>query len=278
MKPQNSVLTLLIVTAFYVLTSWFVVMAPYSKVKDVLGQLPTIANEKLVALYPRDLQISVKKGIVSVNQKTPYCLIVDQKSGTGVVFDPISVPDISLLGPNSIYKKLCLPMALVGKNFVLYPDKQQSYKIQTISPEVSFEVDRTKVSSFVAEILPKIVSFGQTAYFVGPFVVILLMFLLILNLNTWYALIVYLAAKVFKVNPALTFRRAYTLSLFFYNFVFIANSIIISLVLNQISHLNIHLNFPFLYTIIITLASIFYLKSQSPSLPDSGPTPKHQTK
>lgn len=258
MKPQKSVITLLLIVTVYFLISWFAVFAPYPKVKSFINELPNLINSKIISQYPQDLTISVKKGIVSINKPTPYCLS-DSSSKNGIVFDPLAKPDFSLLGEKSVYKDTCQPVAIVGKDFVLYPDKQSSYKIQTISPDVDIEIDRTKISSFVNEILPKLVSFGQALYFIAPFVVIPLVFIVYLVGNLWYALVIYFIRKWTKGVTPLSFGEAFKLSLFFYNFILVVRLFGLSLIATQLMHQNVQFDIPFLDTVLITIGSLWYL-------------------
>lgn len=270
MKPNKAILINFIIVLIGVLFGWFLIIAPYSKVENVFQQLPTWINSAVVQNYPEDLTISINKGIVSMTKESPYCLVLPlennapEKLSKGIVIDINASADVSEMEVGGIYSNLCQPIALIGKNFVLYPDENNAYKYVKISDQINVEIDRELINKLISQYLPLAVSFGKNVYYILPFLVIPLLFLGFLSQNYWYSLIVRLAIKIFKITK-ISFGESYKISLFFYNFILLIDWVLIRYVLNNLLGLEIAISFPFFNTIMITLASVLYLKkTQSP--------------
>ena len=268
MKPEKSILTNFILVCLFCFVGWFLIVAPISKKESFQQKFSTWVSSNLVESYPDDLIILINKGVVSINKDSPYCLTlptnliggeaVSQKQ-VGVIIDTGATADVSALSSNQEYSKLCKPIALVGKDFVLYPDDNNTYKYTKISEEINAKIDRETVNNLVAQYLPLVIKFGQKAYYIIPFVVVLLLFLGFLSQNYWYSLIAKLATKIFETKQ-ISFGDTYKLSLFFYNFILLFDWVVIRYLLNGLLKLNVIISFPFLNTIIITAAAVIYLK------------------
>lgn len=276
MKPNKSILINFIFVCLFVLVGWFFVLAPYAKVQSLIQKLPSLVNTNIIENFPQDLKISIKNGVVSFNKPSPYCLTLPSKTPSadeipqGIVLDVKATADISNLEPGGKYSKLCKPFALVGKDFILHPDKNNTYRYTKISETVSFNIDREIIAKYANQYLPLIVTFGQKAYFILPISFIPLIFVLVLSQNYWYSLVVRFSSKQFKIKE-LSFGESFKLSLFFYNFVLFIDLVLIKYVLNFLLKQNIGISFPFLNTIIITTLSMFYLKRTK--IPESTITP-----
>jgi hypothetical protein len=251
------------------LVGWFFVIAPYAKVQSLIQKLPEWINTNVVENFPEDLKINIKNGIVSFNKPSPYCLTLPSNATSkneelhGIVLDVNATADISSLESGGKYSKLCKPFALVGKDFLLHPDENNTYRYTKISESVSFNIDREIISKYVTQYLPLVVNFGQKAHFIIPFALIPLFFVLLLSTNYWYSLVVRFAAKTLKIKK-LTFGESFKLSLYFYNFILLVDVILIRYVLNILLEQNINISFPFLNTIIITGVAMMYLKNKTP--------------
>ena len=276
MKPEKSILVNFIISCILTLVGWFLIIAPYAKVQDLIKRLPGWINTNVVENFPDDLKINVKNGIVSLNKPSPYCLTLpsDKTSKNeelqGIVFDVKATADISSLESGGKYSKLCKAFALVGKDFLLHPDKENTYSYTKISETVSFDVDRAVILKYVTQYMPLLVNFGQRAYFIIPFAFIPLFFVILLSTNYWYSLVVKFAAKILKIKE-LSFGESFKLSLYFYNFILLVDAILIRYVLNILLEQNINISFPFMNTIIITGAAMIYLKNKTP--PENPVTP-----
>ena len=274
MKPEKSILTNFILVCLFSLVGWFLVVAPISKKESFRQKVSTWASSNLIESYPEDLVITVNKGVMSLNKDSPYCFVIpadlfgktevaDQRL-RGIIFDTKATADISALSSNQEYSKLCKPLALVGRNFVLYPDDNNTYKYTKISEEINAKIDRETVNNLVAQYLPLVIKFGQRAYYIIPFVVALLLFLGFLSQNYWYSLMVKLATKIFKIKE-ISFGDTYKLSLFFYNFILLFDWVVIRFIINVLLEKNVVISFPFLNTIIIAAAAVIYLKKTKDS-------------
>jgi hypothetical protein len=269
MKPEKSILVNFIISCVLTLAGWFFVIAPQAKVQDLIKRLPGWINTNVVENFPDDLTINIKNGIVSLNKPSPYCLTLpsDKTSKneelSGIVFDVKATADISSLESGGKYSKLCKAFALVGKDFVLHPDKDNTYRYTKISETVSFDIDRTVILKYVTQYMPLVINFGQRAYFIIPFSFIPLFFVILLSTNYWYSLVVRFAAKILKIKE-LSFGESFKLSLYFYNFILLVDAILIKYVLNILLEQNINITFPFLNTIVITAAAMIYLKNKTP--------------
>jgi hypothetical protein len=269
MKPEKSILVNFIISCVLTLAGWFLIIAPYAKVQDLIKRMPRWINTNVVENFPDDLKVNVKNGIVSFNKASPYCLTLpsDKTSKNeelqGIVLDVKATADISTLESGGKYAKLCKAFALVGKDFVLYPDKDNSYKYTKISNTVSFDVDREIILKYVTQYMPLLINFGQRAYYVIPFAFIPLFFVILLSTNYWYSLVVRFVAKILKIKE-LSFGESFKLSLYFYNLILLVDAILIRYVLNILLEQNINISFPFLNTIVITGAAMIYLKNKTP--------------
>lgn len=274
MKPEKSIFINFILVCLLTLVGWFLIIAPRPKTETMVQKFSEWVNTSLVESYPEDLVISVDKGVMSLNKDSPYCLVLPSdlfgkkeiagQVPSGIIFDTKATADISAFGSNEEYSNLCNPFALVGKDFVLYPDEENSYKFTKISEEINAKIDRETINNLVIQYLPLVINFGQRAYYIIPFTLIFLLFLGFLSQNYWYSLIVKFAVKIFKIKE-ISFGDSYKLSLFFYNFIIFFDWVVIRYMLNGLLKMGVVISFPFLNTIIIAAAAIIYLKNTKDS-------------
>ena len=264
MKPEKSLLYLFFIVLLYVVASWFVTIFPYAKAKKFINSIPTLVKTNLVDRYPAKLEIKVTNGVVSLNQKTPYCFLISDKAG--VVIDPSAHSDASLLSATGPYSKLCQPVALIGSNFAIFPDQNNSFKTQSIPTDINVTINHQNIVDFTNKYLPFIQSFGQKIYFVIPFVGSLLVYLFLLLTNLWYAIMVRFACKIFK-KPVPTFSQAYHLSLFFYCFLLVFDWFFLG-ALNYFLKTTIDLSFFLRNTILISGACLYYYQSHTITTPN----------
>jgi hypothetical protein len=262
MKPEKSLLYLIPIVFLYIVASWFVTIVPYAKAKQFFASLPALVKTNLVDRYPSALEIKVTNGIVSLNQKTPYCFLISNnavapaKLPAGIVVDPNAHPDISLLSATGPYSKLCQPVALVGSNFAIFPDQNNSFKTQSIPTDVNVTINRNNIVGFTDKYLPSLESFGLKVYFIIPFIGSIFIYLFLLLVNLWYAVMVRFACKIFK-KPVPAFGQAYRLSLFFYCFLLVIDWYFVG-ALNYFLKTNLDLSFFLRNTFLISAASLYY--------------------
>ena len=258
MSTGKVALILLLLLVLVIPFSWFTTIFPIQSASSFFRNISSWVDSSVIKQFPQDLVISVKNGQVSLNRPTPYCLILKQGGLFGVVFDPQSEPKIQAFENEGPYSKICQPIAVVGGNYVMTLDKDQ-IRIQKISPQVTFDINQKNISNLAANYLPKLISFGQTAYLVLPFILIIPAFLFFLLNNLWYSFASGLVLKIFKLRPSNT----YGTTLFFYTVINFIQWVIVGYILNSLLKQNIKISFPFLNTILIAIASVFYFKSKS---------------
>lgn len=270
MKPERSKLFLFLLVLLYVPAAWFVIFVPVAKVRTFFANLPDLVNTNFISHFPQTMEIKVTNGVVSLNQETPHCFLIS--GNTGVVIDPSAKPDLSVLSTTAAgpYSKLCQPIALIGSNFILYPDKNNSYKIQQIPTDANLTINHTSLVTFVNQNLPKLISIAQKAYYILPFIGLIFIYLFLLFINLWYTLMVRLALKISQ-KPLPLFGQTYNLSLFFYSFILFFDWFFLG-TLNYFLKTSLDFSFLFRNTLVICAASLFYYKSH-PSNSTLPPTP-----
>ncbi len=274
MKDSKAVLVTLIIAFLISNIAWFSKILPPGRFKSYLRQAPGFVDDKIISIYPDDLVVTIKNGQVDINQDSPYCLIThhDQETGQpfGIVYDSAAIANPSIFTQKSQYQGICNPIALVGKDFFMYPDNNNSnqYKINTIPDSVDYQLDKDTITDFADKTLPKVMDFGQKIYFFIPIIIFALSYPFILLFNFWYTFVLRLAFKLFKVDPKLTQGKVYGTSLLIYFLILLTQTITGGR----------FISFPFFNTIAICLFAILYFKSRSPNPPDNDQTPAGQVK
>jgi len=274
MKKSKSILICLVFSFLYTAILWFVVTLPFNKFKNAIDTLPQMVNSSLIDRFPDDLVISIKKGVVSINKPSPYCFVIDDKSKIGVVFDSsIMSANPNAFDPNGPYQELCKPIAVVSQTFIMNMDTDSGQiKINKIPTDISYEVDKKIVSSFVENILPTIINIGNVSYFVVPLVIFLFFFIFTLSSNVWYSIIARFFLKTFKINTNPPKSLVYGTSLFTLNILQFINLVLFSWFINKAFKQDYSLSFFFSKTIITTLGVIVYFKFLRPSNTPTPPT------
>jgi len=272
MKTNKSVLYLLIFLLLSCTIGWFYFILPLSTLNNILNNTSTWVDTTLVSRYPNDLVISIKNGVVSLNRPTPYCLVLDDKSQSGIVFTGDKDPRV-LSFTDGTYSSLCKPIALIGTNYYVYPDKENTYKVETLPATANFDLDKNKVVEFVNKYLPSIIEFGHSAYYALPFLIIPFLLIGFLSQNLWYSWVAKTVIKIFKLNPGNKKLEVYGTSLFIYTIIIFVDWVVIGLLLNSTLKQNVHFSFPFFNTLIISIATALMLKSDTQSQPGNDHSP-----
>jgi len=206
---------------------------------------------------------------VTINEKTPYCLKLDEKANTGIIFDTTETPNV-----NSFETKPanypCKPAVIVGKNYVMYFEEEKGIKIQKIPSNISTEINRNMLIENVNKVAPIVAAWGWKLYLLLPGVIFIFLLGTWLLVNFWYGLVLLLAAKVFKLEQHPEMKDRYWIALFFnviFNFI---NFGLIEIFSWEIS-------FPFATSIFVAAAGITYLKyRQNKDQPISSSSPTGQ--
>lgn len=279
MKNGKAVLICTIFSFIFSAILWFYITIPFNQFKNTIDTLPDMVNTSLLSRYPDDLVVSIKKGIVTINQESPFCIILDDKTKAGIVYDS-SATSITLnaLDHDGPYQDLCFPYALVGQTFVMYPDKDSGQiRINKIPTDITYEIKKSTIVTFVDNILPIIVQVGNIGYFIVPLIIFIAFFLFTLSTNFWYAFVSKLVLKLFKINLIHVKSMIYGTSLFIFNIIQFINLVLFDWLINKALHRHYALSFPFSKTIIISIGTLIYFKylsnTPTPSVSQAIPTP-----
>jgi len=273
MRTGKSALILFIFLVITVPIGWFTVIFPYQSAASFFKNIPKWIDSTLTKQFPVDLVISVKNGQVTLNRTSPYCLILKEGSQIGIVFDTRLDPQIKAFDTDGPYSRLCQPLFVIGKNYVMSLDNN-NISIHPIPAQATFSIDQKNLSKLVSDYLPKLVASGKNLYLYAPFILILPVFIFILLNNYWYSLVSRLVLKIFKIRPGIKSSEVYGVSLFFYTCILFIQWVFISYILNHLSKLTVNLSFPFMNTILIAIACLIYFKKipTTPSPPEAPST------
>lgn len=224
-----------------------------SDVNNFFDELKIKTQEIIEINYPKDLIIKVINGNVTLNQKLPYCLVLDKKLNGGIVFDGSESLNIKTFSeqPKNFS---CKPFAIVGKNFVGgKPKENGEIRAWQIPAEFSVEINQNSLVDFRNQYLPMVEKQGKSLYTLLPLILFLATLPWIMLANFWYSLVIYLLAKLFKLTNHPEIKNRYWLALFFGSILSIINTVLAYTLYPQIS-------FFMSGSIIIGSASIIYVK------------------
>ena len=279
MKNGKAVLICTIFSFIFSAILWFYITIPFNQFKNTIDTLPDMVNTSLLSRYPDDLVVSIKKGIVTINQESPFCLILDEKSKIGIVYDLYASPaNLDTFTKDGPYRDLCQPLALLGQTFLMHPDNDSNQiSISPIPTNLSYEIKKSTIITFVNSILPTIIQVGNIGYFIVPFIIFIAFFLFTLSTNFWYAFVSKLVLKLFKINLIHVKSMIYGTSLFIFNIIQFINLVLFDWLINKALHRHYALSFPFSKTIIISIGTLIYFKylsnTPTPSVSQAIPTP-----
>ncbi|MFA7301456.1 MAG: hypothetical protein WC069_04045 [Candidatus Shapirobacteria bacterium] len=221
-------------------------------VDKFFADLSNKSKEFVEINFPKDLKISINKGKVLVNQKLPYCLLMDKENNKGIIFDNAENPNIKSFETQPLNFG-CKPYAIVGKDYVVVKQKESETRIYQIPTEATLEIDQKMLIKNKDKYLPIVEKQGNKLYKSLPMILALFALPWILLANFWYSLVVYYFAKLFKLTSNPEISNRYWIVLLFGSILGIINSAMGYFEYPFIS-------FPFSGSIIIGSASILYLK------------------
>jgi hypothetical protein len=240
---------------------------PKSEVDKFFLEAPVVIEENVLAKYPDDLEISIDKGKVGINKPLPYCLTIEGIEGEkiGVVFDE-KPETASLMQKENKYSGLCSAVALVGENYVVFPD-DEGFKVQEIPAELSLKINKDQLKTWVEKFLPMVKKWGLLTYKVVPFLLVPIVILGMLLKNLWYAFILKMAGKMFKIKK-MHQGEAYKISLLVFT-GWSTISWVIRLLIEQTTGRVVNLSpFVFFNTILITAISLLLIKNGTVNFSD----------
>lgn len=246
--------------------SWFVVLAPVAKFNELKAQIKGYVTSGSNKYFPSNLEISIKKGIATINQPSPFCLKIDEKENMGIIYDENAVSDIRAFSKDGQYKNLCTPVALVGKDFVMYPD-DKSIKVTKLSSDLNFSLTKPKLDKYIETYYPLAQKLLTSGYYIIPIVIWFFVLSWIYTFSLWLALVLFGLGKAFKSLGSPDYGLSYKTSILSYTIYTLLNIFLSKVV-----------SLPFSGTIICSLISIILIKnhiiqSQSLSQQGSGRTP-----
>lgn len=209
------------------------------------------SNEIISQNFPKDLVINIDKGLVTLNQKLPYCLLINKKNNEGIVFDSAENPNIKSFEtqPKNFS---CKPMAVVGKDYIVAKGDKET-KIWQIPSEISITLDQKMLLENKDKYLPMVENKGRKLYVVLPLILMVMALPWVMLFNFWYSWILGIVAKLAHLELNSEAKNKFWITLFFGSILSIVNYILLYFSYHQIS-------FAFSGTIIISVASILYLK------------------
>lgn len=236
------------------LLSGFYIQSLLGSKTDVSKFFANISNksdEIISTNFPKDLTINIDKGQVTLNQKLPYCLMLDKAKNEGIIFDSAPNPNIKSFEtkPKNF---TCTPLAIVGKDYIVAKGDNET-KIWNVPTEVSVVLDQKMLIDNKDKYLPVVEKQGKKIYSIIPILLLFTTLPWIMLFNFWYSLVVYLFAKLFKITTHPEINNRYWIALFFGSILSITNTILSFFQYQTIS-------FAFSGSIIIGATSIIYLK------------------
>lgn len=189
----------------------------------LLSQVPKIPSfvqqvrKNALSAYPNNLEVRVRKGVVSTNVKEPYYLDISSLKNKGgrhflVINTKASVN----------YYNSCNCVVLLTKDALVYPKESNSamttYQVTQFEKDQSFTINKKIYNAFLAKVLPYLnyapalfITFTVLVFFAWPFVgsVFLtlgqVLYLLVMSVLLWFL------ARLMK--KTLTFVQVHQLGL-----------------------------------------------------------------
>lgn len=250
MKTKTSILILIFFLLIYFVPNYLIHTLP--SLNHKLSLADQYANPNLSdSSYPNDLVIALDQGNLSINRPSPFCLILDPKTNSGLVFDQNASSDPYSYTSNNFYPNLCRPFLLFGKNFIVYPQNQTFIVIQNPS-FYNFSLKKSDLPTLI----PFLIKVSRIVFYTIPFWGTFLALLFLLLNNYWYAFIVSTASKIFKIDTTASIKKYYGLTLFLFTLLIIFDLVIIT-ALEAIFSTKIIYPFPLRNTILITVYTLY---------------------
>lgn len=187
----------------------------------VLPKVPSFISEfqnKANSLYPNDLIVTVKSGIVSTNQKNPYYLDSLNQFNLSKGYDHFLTIDTSDVASPGDIQKDKTAILITKDSVVTAESSQSSYKVYPINKDTNYQITKSSYSKLISQISPYLKYIKPGLIVLIILVIILWPFLaaaLSLGTELIYLLIftclLFLLAKLMK--KALTYKKLYQLAI-----------------------------------------------------------------
>lgn len=272
---------------------WFVIIWPVKKFTQFYTDAPTMANNFINDAFPADLIISINNGEVTINQETPYCLVIDKDLSAGIVFDENANITAPLSKSLTTYFDLCNPWAVVGSNFVIYSGDYEktwelqdgnfvnpesytnsmnngSYTVYEIPGEINLQISQVEIQAVASAILPILLNWSKIFYYALPFLLVPSIFLFFLLNNFWYGWVAKIVLKLSKINQTISSKEVRSISFFVLFLWTMLDWVVFKFLINDLLKIDFTLVFPFLNTIVVVLGVVLLEKFAPKKKDDSG--------
>lgn len=263
MAFKNAFVLLLGFIIVSVLVDWFVINFPADRVDRFLTELPGLVEDGFLNTVTDETVIEMKAGKLRINRENPYCLIINNKTRDGIVFDSEALKDVIASGGGEKYNQLCHPVVFAGKNYISYLGQDGEYVLEQPSSMLNFRLSKEQLGSVISTYLPQVVAGGRTVYRIFPWVMIPGYVVFLMVKIYWYVFVVRMALKVYKVRGDFNSKELYPMVMFVAAVWYWVKWIIIQVVMNYVGGQRINTNILFFNTILITVGSIFFVQNFS---------------
>lgn len=261
MAFKNAFLLLLGFVLVSVTIDWYVINFPINKVNKFFTDIPGLVGEGFAETISADLVVEMKDGKLRVNRENPYCLVINDKTGDGILFDSEALKDVIASGGGGKYDEMCHPVVVAGKNYISYLNQEGEYVLEEPSSLLNFTLSKENIEKAIMTYLPQITSGGKTVYFVMPWI-LMPGYLIFLVLKVyWYVFVVKIALKVIKVRGGFNSKELYPMVMFVAAVWLWVKWIIIQVVMNYLGGQRINTNVMFFNTVLVTIGSIFFVQN-----------------
>jgi hypothetical protein len=260
---KNAFVLLLGFIVVSVLVDWYIINFPADRVDKFFSELPGLIEDGFLNTVADDTVIEMKAGKLRINRENPYCLIINNKTRDGIVFDSEALREVIASGGGGKYDELCHPVVFAGKNYISYLGQDGEYVLEQPSEMLNFSLSKNKLGSMISTYLPQIIAGGKTVYLVLPWVMIPGYVIFLMLKVYWYVFVVRMALKVYKVRGNFNSKELYPMVMFVAAVWYWVKWLIIQVVMNYVGGQRINTNILFFNTILITVGSIFFVQNFS---------------
>lgn len=252
MTIKKSLLIWAFVSLVVVMVAFYGVFLSKTKVENFISN-----NENLIwtlsSRIPEDVNVKVKNGEIEVNKERPYCLMLESKSGLGVYFTNNDKPE-----PPKTTE--CGALMTVGKNYVMVPQENNTYKVYKINLKANYTINRSNIENFYKTNKSKLEMAVWSVFYAGSWMVWVGIFGWGLLTALWYAWVAKVALRIFQAKDSLVFNQVYGVSLFLMSGWWFLRYGLLYIIVDNFCHQNIWFKFPFMNTLILTILALIWYK------------------
>jgi len=260
---KNAFLLLLAFVLVSVTVDWYVINLPVNKVNKFFDNLPNLVEEGFINTFPSDMAIEMKAGRLRINRPNPFCLVVNNATKDGIVFDEEALKDVIASGGGGRYNELCHPIVFAGKNYISYLNQDGEYVMEQPSSLLNFTLTKDQMEKAVMTYLPQVVAGGRSVYYAFPWFLIPSYLGFLLLKVYWYVFVVRMVLKVYKVRGEFNSKELYPMVMFVAAVWYWVKWVIIQVIMNFIGGQRINTDVMFFNTILVAVGSVFFIQNFS---------------